>query len=69
MARAKWRKKYVKFYLAYYYIKAGGQTGVKIPVESERGKMRINMAYIESDLNNFHNMLEKSQEKHKTKVH
>ena len=41
-------------YLAYYYIKKLQQkTGVKIPIESERGKMRIQLADIDCDMAKF----------------
>lgn len=41
-------------YLAYYYIKKQeSKTGVKIPIESERGKMRIRIEEIDCDMTRF----------------
>jgi len=46
-------------YMAYYYInKQGNKTGVRIPIESERGKMRINTEQIECDLLEFDKLIE-----------
>jgi len=44
---------------AYYYIKKQEKmTGVRIPIESERGKMRINTEQIECDLLKFDKLIE-----------
>lgn len=46
-------------YMAYYYIKKQEKlTGVRIPIESERGKMRINTEQIECDLLKFDKLIE-----------
>lgn len=46
-------------YMAFYYIKKQeGKYGVKIPVESERGKMRINKEIISCDLLEFDKLVE-----------
>jgi len=46
-------------YMAYYYIKKQeSKTGVKIPVESERGKMRINTDLIVCDLLEFNRLID-----------
>ncbi|MPL94267.1 Chemotaxis response regulator protein-glutamate methylesterase [bioreactor metagenome] len=46
-------------YLAYYYIKKQEEKyGVRIPVESERGKMRINMELIVCDMLEFDKLIE-----------
>ena len=49
-------------YLAYYYIKKQeNKTGVRIPLESERGKMRINLELVECDLTDFNRLVEGSR--------
>ncbi len=46
-------------YLAYYYIKKQeNKMGVEIPIESERGKMRIKLEEIECDLVSFDRLVE-----------
>jgi two-component SAPR family response regulator len=46
-------------YLAYYYIKKQeNKLGVKIPVESHRGKMRINVDHILCDMLEFDKLLD-----------
>jgi two-component SAPR family response regulator len=50
-------------YLAYYYIKKQeSKAGVKIPIESERGKMRIRLEGIDCDLVNFCGLVEASSD-------
>ncbi len=45
-------------YMAYHYInKQAGQSGFRIPIESERGKMRIDMTGISCDLLEFDELL------------
>lgn len=45
-------------YLAYYYIKKQeNKIGVKIPIESERGKMRIRMEEVACDIVSFENFI------------
>lgn len=49
-------------YLAFYYIKKQESSkGIKIPIESERGKMRINLNETICDLNIFDQMAEKAE--------
>ena len=46
-------------YLAYYYIKKQeSKMGVKIPIESERGKMRIRLEEVDCDLVSFDRLVE-----------
>ncbi len=46
-------------YIAYYYIKKQeNKTGVRIPIESERGKMRINMELIVCDILEFDRLID-----------
>lgn len=46
-------------YMAYYYIKKQEEkTGVKIPIESERGKMRIDMKHIVCDMVEFAQLID-----------
>ncbi|MBP6491616.1 MAG: response regulator [Clostridia bacterium] len=52
-------------YLAYYYIKKQEmKTGVRIPIESERGKMRINLDSVECDLLSFDKLIEETSNMH-----
>lgn len=49
-------------YMAYHYInKQAGQSGFRIPIESERGKMRIDLTGINCDLTEFDKLLEKAR--------
>ncbi len=49
-------------YMAYHYInKQAGQSGFRIPIESERGKMRIDMTGVTCDLSEFDKLLEKAR--------
>jgi len=51
-------------YLAYYYIKKQeSKTGVKIPIESERGKMRIRLETVECDMLNYDKLVEASKDR------
>ncbi len=46
-------------YMAYYYVKKQeNKTGVRIPIESERGKMRINAELIECDMLEFDKLID-----------
>lgn len=52
-------KSVANLYLAYYYIKKQEtKVGVKIPIESERGKMRIRLEEVDCDLVKFDSLLE-----------
>lgn len=45
-------------YLAYYYIKKQeNKMGVKIPIESERGKMRMRLEEVDSDMARFERLV------------
>jgi two-component system, LytTR family, response regulator len=49
-------------YLAYHYIKKQEKSfGIVIPIESERGKMRLRINEVESDLIDFDQYLQKSK--------
>lgn len=51
-------------YLAYYYIKKReGRFGVKIPIESERGKMRIRLEEIDCDMISFDGLVKACADK------
>lgn len=50
-------------YLAYYYIKKQENTkGIKIPIESARGKMRIRLEELDSDLISFDSIVKASSD-------
>ncbi len=50
-------------YLAYYYIKKQENSmGVKIPIESERGKMRIRLEAVDCDMVSFDGLVEASSD-------
>ena len=51
------------FYLAYHYLKKQSeQTGIYVPLESVRGKIRLNMENIETDLTEFEEAVLKLQD-------
>jgi two-component SAPR family response regulator len=54
-------KSVANLYLAYYYIKKqDSKTGIKIPIESERGKMRIRLEETDCDMVSFERLVEAS---------
>lgn len=52
-------------YLAYYYIKKQeNKMGVKIPIQSERGKMRIRLEEVDCDMVRFDRLVEGCTDSH-----
>lgn len=57
------------FYLAYHYLKKQSeQLGIILPVESSRGKIRLNMEQIEADIVKFELAVSNLQEIRKKKI-